>query len=343
MMKTPVPFSGETALATFAAGCFRCSEAAFQEEPGVVDAIVWYAGWTEPAPTYEAVSSHQTSHREAVQVTYDPTAISYQRLLEIFRQSIDPTDPEGQFVDKGFQYTTAVFYHTDEQRQAAQQSLAERDASGMYDKPIVTKILPFTTFYPAEEYHQDFYKHSAERYKRYKKWSWREEYYEEMEEKETQLPASSTASSAAFTKPTDEELRSKLTPMQYVVTQEWGTETPFNNEYRDTKADGIYVDVVTGEPLFSSLDKYDSGTGRPSFTKPIDPAVVKTTTDTSHWMTRTEIKSASGDSHLGHVFADGPKEAWGQRFCTNSASLRFVPKESMEAEGYGDWLYLFWE
>lgn len=341
--KTTFAQTGARETATFAAGCFRCSEAAFQEEPGVIDAIAWYAGGSEVDPTYEEVSAQKTSHREAVQVVYDPAQVSYLRLLEIMWRSIDPTDPDGQFVDKGFQYTTAIFYHTEQQRQQAEQSLLALEESAVYDKPIVTNILPFTTFYRAEPYHQDFYKHSAERYKRYKDWSGREEYYDQMDDKSDATPTTAFVpfDVTTFQKPDDEQIRKRLTRMQYRVTQRDGTEPPFANKYRNNEAPWIYVDIVSWEPLFSSVDKFDSGTGRPSFTKPITAEAVTTHTDTSLWTSRTEVRSTYADSHLWHVFDDGPAELGWRRYCMNSASLRFIPKETMAQEGYEDRLYLF--
>lgn len=303
---------GNVALATFAGGCFWCMVQPFAKLPGVKEVVAGYTGGHVERPTYEQVCSGRTGHYEAVQVIYDPSKVTYEKLLDTFWSQIDPTDPSGQFADKGPQYRTAIFYHDEEQKRAAEESKAALDKSGKYDKPVVTQILPATVFYPAEEYHQDYYKKNPEHYKRYKIGSGRE----------------------AFIR------KHTLTPEQYRVTQENATEPPFRNAYWDHKAPGIYVDVVSGEPLFSSLDKFDSGCGWPSFTKPIEEDNVVERRDLSHGMVRTEVRSKSADSHLGHVFDDGP-EPTGLRYCINSAALRFIPVDQLEKEGYGEYLYLF--
>lgn len=334
-----VETSDSWAVATFAGGCFRCMEPGYQETPGVIDAIVGYAGGSEPNPTYELVSSGKTKYRETVRVIYDPEQISYGELLDIFRQQIDPTDPGGQFSDRGYQYTTAIFYHDSAQYDQAEAAKLTVERSGMYDKPIVTELVHYTNFYPAEDYHQDFYKHSAETYQQYKKWSGREDYIEDMSQKEEEQTA---AADSSFEMDTG-DLTERLTALQYEVTQKKGTEPAFHNEYWDNHTEGIYVDIVSGQPLFISLDKFDSGTGRPSFTKPITTWAVKESIDDSQGMIRTELKSSVAGSHLGHLFEDGPIDKGGLRYCINSASLKFIPKEEMVAAGYGEWLELFEE
>lgn len=306
--------------AILAGGCFWCIEASFEDLDGVIEAISGYTGGHTIDPTYEQVSSGTTGHYEAVKVVYDSKKLSYADIIEYFFKSIDPTDETGQFTDKGSQYRTAIFYQNDEEKNIAEKAIAILDASGNFDKPIVTKILPAGEFYQAEDYHQDYAKNSRLRYELYKKGSGREEKLDEIWKNY-------------------DDLKEKLTPLQYKVTQEEGTEPPFKNEYWDEKREGIYVDIVSGEALFSSTDKYDSGTGWPSFTKPIsDDSVVEK--KESGPFGRIEVRSSQADSHLGHVFSDGPAPT-GERYCMNSAALRFIPKEDLEKEGYGEYLKLF--
>ncbi len=325
------PKALETAL--FAGGCFWCMEAAFQGLDGVAEAVSGYTGGSKENPTYREVCSGRTGHLEAVLVRFDPRKISYAELLNFFWRQFDPTDARGSFADRGPQYRSAVFYRNERQKRLAEISKKKFQASGVFGKPIVTPILPAGKFYPAEPYHQDYSVKNPGHYKAYRSGSGREAFL-------ARLWGERSLRARPRKKISPEEREKNLTPLQRKVACGGGTEPPFENPYWNEKRPGIYVDVLSGEPLFSSLDKFDSGTGWPSFSRPLEPQNLVERIEPGAGKGVFEVRSAFAGSHLGHVFPDGPKPA-GLRYCINSAALRFIPEEELEKEGYGEYRYLF--
>lgn len=303
-----------------AGGCFWGSEKYLSSIPGVVATEVGYANGTTDSPTYEEVCHQNTGHAEAVRVNYDPKTLSLEFLLELYYDSVNPLSLNRQGGDVGKQYRTGIYYTNEADLPVIEQSLARLQQR--YDCPIAIEAKPLLNYSPAEEYHQKYLDKNPGGYCH-------------IGPAQFEKAKQAVVDPALYELPEAESLRSSLTPLQYKVTQHQATEPPFQNEFDHLFRSGIYVDITTGEPLFSSSDKFDSGCGWPSFAKPIDPNVVREKNDSSHGMIRTEVKSRVGNAHLGHVFPDGPKELGGQRYCINSAALRFVPKEEMEQEGYG--------
>jgi peptide methionine sulfoxide reductase msrA/msrB len=325
-------------VATFAGGCFWCVESGFEKVPGVKAAISGYSGGKEKNPTYHDVGYGLTGHTEAVQVYYDAKTITYQGLVEAFWRMMDPTDNGGQFKDRGSQYRPAIFYRTNAERKIAEKSKANLAKNGPFKRPITIEITRFSNFYPAETYHQDYYKKNPIRYKLYTQGSGRAGFVLETWSDKLVLDYSKyRPTPSKYSKPDIAEIKRRLTPLQFDVTQNDATERPFNNAFWNEKRKGIYVDIVSGEPLFSSKDKFKSGTGWPSFTRPIRNATIINKIDKALFTTRVEVRSQIANSHLGHVFDDGPAPT-GKRYCINSASLRFIPVKELVQKGYKEYL-----
>ena len=333
-----------------AGGCFWCVEADFEKVEGVKEVVSGYSGGTTEHPTYQDYSAG--GHREAVEVTYDPTQVSFEDILIVTMKTTDPTDDDGTFYDRGDEYSAAFYYVTPEQKTIIENLIKEVDEHGPYDKPLAVDVEPAATFWPAEDYHQDYYQGTLTKlkYEYYRNASGRTAFIEKYwgandhsprlswRKDETAISNNKKYMWSNYVKPNKEELKATLTDIEYKVTQEEGTERAGTSDLDKNYASGIYVDILSGEPLYSSKDKYNSGTGWPSFAKPITPDALTLHEDRKLFAVRTETRSAIADNHLGHVFDDGPADKGGQRYCMNGAALRFIPKEEMEAEGYGDFL-----
>lgn len=320
----------------FAGGCFWGTEHFFSLVPGVADTEAGYADSRVPSPSYREVCSGATDAAETVRVVYNPDSVSLRYLIELYFKTIDPTLLNRQGNDVGTQYRTGIFYVNPADR-AVIDGVVDHERS-LYSRPIVVEVKPLGNFYPAEDYHQRYLEKNPGGYCHISPGlmkvaaTARDPYLDRDKDADRKR--------ARYSKPSDEELRRKLTAEQYAVTQQGATERPFSNEYDHEFRPGIYVDVTTGQPLFVSTDKFDSGCGWPAFSRPISPDVLTERIDNSHGMKRVEVRSAVGDAHLGHVFSDGPQSAGGLRYCINSASLRFIPQQDMVKEGYGDYLRL---
>jgi len=304
----------------FAGGCFWGLEKYLASISGVQSTQVGYANGNTENPTYEEVCNQNTGHAEAVHVIYNPSVLTLEFLLELYYEAVNPVSHNRQGGDEGEQYRTGIYFVSEEDREVVERSIARLQSR--YSKPIAIEVMPLRNFSAAEEYHQKYLDKNPGGYCHIGK--------EQFEKASKAL-----VNPAAYPVPDAVSLRKRLTPVQYEVTQHSATEPPFRNEFYQTFMPGIYVDITTGEPLFSSSDKFESGCGWPSFSKPIAPDVIRQKSDLSHGMMRTEVKSRAGNAHLGHVFTDGPKKSGGLRYCINSASLRFIPQKDMEREGYG--------
>lgn len=310
----------------FAGGCFWGTEHFFQQIRGVVGTEVGYANGNTKNPTYEEVVSHTTGFAETVKVKYDPEQVDLKLLIDLYFKTIDPTSKDQQGNDRGNQYRTGIYF-TDKADEAVVKDEVQKLAKN-YSKPVVVETIALKNFYRAEDYHQDYLDKNPGGYCHIEPGLF------EMAKKANPLPK------AQYQKQDKKVLKEKLTAEQYNVTQENGTERPFQNEYWNENREGIYVDITTGEPLFISTDKFESGCGWPSFSKPITKKLIDEKLDRSHGMSRVEVRSKTGDAHLGHVFTDGPADKGGLRYCINSASLKFIPKAEMEKKGYGEYLPL---
>lgn len=327
--------------ATFAGGCFWCLEADLLHLPGILSATSGYTGGDEETPTYDEVCQGDTGHFEAVQARFDPALVDYRALVDWFWRRIDPTNADGQFCDHGPQYRPAVFFHDAGQEREALASKAALESLNLLPRPNAVQILPAEDFHPAELHHQEYSAKNPRRYQLYRMGCGRDATLARLWGGEVADPLFAYVPRLPKGAPPEPELRKLLSPEAYRIAREDGTEPPFQNELYAEHRRGLYVDPVSGAPLFASMHKYDSGTGWPSFTRPLMPGNIVTRTDRKLLLPRTEVRAWHSGNHLGHVFDDGPREAGGLRYCLNSAALRFIPAPELAAAGYPLYSRLF--
>lgn len=307
-----------------AGGCFWGVEAYFQQINGITETRVGYANGKTENPKYEDLIYNNSGHAETIKIKYKKDEIDLEEILKHYFRIIDPTSLNKQGNDRGVQYRTGIYYINEQQKNIAENFINEQQKN--YEKKIVVEVKPLEHFYDAEEEHQNYLKKNPNGYCHIDISMAKDPLIEDKNK---------------YSKPTQNELKEKLSEMQYKVTQESGTERPYTSEYDKNFEKGIYVDIVTGEPLFSSEDKYDAGCGWPSFTKPIEKKRIEYKKDNTLGMTRIEVRSKIGDSHLGHVFEDGPQDKGGMRYCINGASLKFIPYDKLDEEGYSEYKEIF--
>ncbi|ANS73407.1 methionine sulfoxide reductase [Paenibacillus yonginensis] len=310
--------------ATFAGGCFWCMVKPFDQLPGIISIVSGYTGGHTDNPTYEEVGMETTGHAEAVQIVFNPEIFPYERLLDIYWQLIDPTDSGGQFMDRGASYRTAIFTHNEDQRLKAEASKQALEASGRFKGKIVTEIVPAGPFYRAEEVHQNYHNTHRNDYNLYYEASGREAFTEKHWRSAKDL----------------ERLRRQLTPLQFEVTQHGASEPAYDNAFWNNTREGLYVDVINGDPLFSSMDQFDAGTGRPNFSQPLNEGLIRKEADYSGGQVKVVLKSRLSGARLGY-WGRSEVSPTGFQFEVNSAALRFIPKEDLEEAGYGAYASLF--